>query len=340
MPGKVRTQREHRRRREGVDARVCIWGERLQAALTLQGLGNRGAARRLGIQPQLLEYYLNRRHARCRAPLRRAMAALTGLPEAWLAGELRFLPWVRERWEDLQEIAWPALHTLIVHLQVRTQADSSEDETGRLVEIRRDLAQLEGLFGAGRLPRHLTASPPAGVTDLLGVLGELALTVTRPSISRTQAAKARTKLQAIERSWAIHASDRPSVAQIVQYRLIGRCWHAWRRQAVLRFPDFNPDSLPEPVVTASSSGPSARLPAAWREWFAVQDRLHELLSLASWQSALLGEKGPRDHPEDETIAVPLLGHVIALVLRPWLEGATTKPPALLLPARRAQSSRD
>jgi hypothetical protein len=331
MPTKARIGKEHQRRRGRADPLVPLIGERLRAGLSLSGLTNREAARRLGITPQLLEYYLSRHHTRCRARVRRALSKLTDLPEAWLAGDMRSLPWVQERWEDLQGVAWPALRSLLYQLRALTWVESKALASEALGETRRALAQLEGIFGPGWLPRHLTGPPPPPVAELLGVLRELASWPDRLGALREQAARARSRLQAVERAWAIRASDRPSVAQVVQYRLIGRCWQAWVRDARLRFPRFDPQQSSEPDVVEAASGVSVRLPAPWQEWFGIEHRLHQLLSLANWRSVMIGQVPPPGDPAEETAAVPVLGRVIEIALGPWLTGATTQPPALLLP---------
>jgi hypothetical protein len=335
MPRKARIQAKHLRR--GSPYFVQIVPERLLAGLEIAGISRGEAARRLGMSPQAFQHYLKRpggvlwRPPRCPTLVRRRLAELLGLPEPWLAGEWRALPYARERWEDLQGIAWGALHGLIVHLKEFSRARSREAVNMAVISIRRDLSIVEGVLGPDWVPRHIRGTPPPSpVVDLLAVIQELATWSERPDGSRTVPKQARVRLEAIVRTWAIHAGDRPSAAQVVQYRLIGQCRRAWLRDASARFPGFDPAAQPESFEVADSSGfPVMRLQPPWNEWSHVEHRLHELLSLARWRSEMFAPELPATALAEETAAVPVLGQAVELMLRPWLQGETVHLPAVL-----------
>ena len=303
---------------------VPIVPERLRAALELNGIPRREAARRLGITPQALDYYVRPRNKktvgeryRCRAPDRRALARMTNLPEAWLAGEMRRLPWARDRWEDLQSGVWPTLHDLVYSL--RTSATPARPKHSTLRHLRLLVTALQDATGI-RLPHHLGGVPaPATVGELNRLLTDIAAWLASPRPLMAKASRYGDELEMVERSWAFDTSDRPSIAQVVEYRLIGRCWEAWLRDTKRRLPAFSPQTPAAPVVQRRGrAGWSIRHPAPWNEWFRIEGALHQFLSLGFWRGRLLGGDPPRSN--EELFGVPELGHALEAILKPWLEG--------------------
>ncbi len=311
--------------------------ERLRAGLELSGIPRREAARRLGITPQRLDYYVRPRNPkavgeryRCRPRHRRALARMTGLPEAWLAGEMRHLPWARERWEDIQWRMWPNFHWLIYAL--RGIAAREEKPDSAVVRVRRLVAVLQDTMGL-LLPRHLqSVRPPLPVSDLRHILTAVENWLTQSPLRVNEASRYQAQLEEVEHSWAFHSADQPSIGQVVEYRLIGRCWRAWSRDIKLRFPDFSPEQLPEPIIRSGRAANWViRYPAPWDEWFGLEDDLHRFLSVGVWRDRMLRGDSGRAITDEELSAVRELGHALEAILRPWLDGEAGLMPAGLLP---------
>lgn len=337
MPTKARTQAEHRR---PPVRRAPIVPERLLAALEAAGLSRRSAAQRLGLTAQRFQHYVKRRavgranDSRPRAPadVRRELARLTGVPESWLAGEMRALPGARDRWEDLQWAAWPTMRSLAGGLSAvgRRSSDNSRSPRDAVLEqVRRDLTTLRGLLDHS-LPRHLrSVPPPDSVLAFRSVLDELAEGVgSRPMRSET-ASRARAKIQALLRGWPVHPGEHPSLAQVIEHRLLSGCWMAWVRDAKNRFPKFDPLPGPTPVQEEAVNSVEIHYAAPWPEWFWLEGRMWQLLSLRHWRGESIGAGYDTAETEEELAAVPVLGRALGAILQPWIEGRVPGIPRLL-----------
>jgi hypothetical protein len=336
MPTKVRIQAEHRR---PPVRRVPIAPERLIAALQVAGLSQRSAAQKLGLTAQRFQHYVKRRvvgrmkDSRPRAPanVRRELARLTGVPVEWLAGEMRALPGARDRWEDLQWAAWPTMRSLAAGLSAlgRPSSDNSHSPTDAVLEqVRRDLTTLRGLLDQS-LPRHLrSVPPPDSVLAFRSVLDELAAGVRSHPIRSEIVSAARAKVSVLLRGWPVHPGEHPSLAQVIEHRLLSGCWLAWVRDAKTRFPKFDPLSGPTPVQKTVNST-EIHYAAPWPEWFWLQGRMWQLLSLRHWRGESIGAGYGTAETEEELAAIPVLGRALGAILQPWIEGRTSGIPRLL-----------
>jgi hypothetical protein len=177
------------------------------------------------------------------------------------------------------------------------------------------------------LPRHLqSVPPPESVQALRRVLDELATRDSAPAFGRAN--RARARIQAVLREWPLRPEEQPSLAQIVEHRLMSGCWTAWVRDAKNRFPGFGTQRTPEAAPEPGRSS-EIRYPAPWPEWFQIEDRIWQLLSLRYWRGKLMGEGHDVVEAEEELAGVPVLGRALGAILQPWLEGRVPGVPRLL-----------
>jgi hypothetical protein len=240
---------------------------------------------------------------------------LTGVPDAWLGGDMPALPWCR-RWEYVEEATRPIVEEL--SYAVRAYIGEAAFRPGA-----------EGVDWAMAKLRNVMFTSPTSiapstiVAELLAILDELALWQRQPVDRWNSLTQVARRLRALGKEIRFRDGDNPTLSQVAESRLIEKCWNAWYRDLAKQYPELNAAQLRRDCESAVAG--STISAGHVEEWSRIVRRVGELLSLRHWRTTLLGSAACGHNSDEEIAALPSLVTAVELFLKPWFEGSSRWP---------------